>query len=77
MTPTLPFPMPTKEWTRSAWIAEFATEVTVNLRPEIGRQHARTIAVNEWPARKDVDPLKAAAQWAAEQEARRNPSGEN
>jgi hypothetical protein len=62
---------PPKISEKDVWLAEFVTELVVRLRPEFGIKHARRIAVNEWEARKGADPIKAAAQWAAEQDARR------
>jgi hypothetical protein len=56
---------------KGEWIDEFASELTVHIRPELGAKHAHKVATYEWAARKAIAPAVAAKQWATEQEARR------
>jgi hypothetical protein len=62
---------PAEPLSKGQWIDEFAAELTLHIRPELGAKHAQRVAAFEWASRKDVPPAQAANQWAAEQDTRR------
>lgn len=52
------------EWTKAAWITEFINILVVELRPDIGRKFACTVALDEWVCDPETDPATAAKAWA-------------
>jgi hypothetical protein len=53
--------------TKEQWMMEFVTVLCRELRPDIGRNDARILAVTEWSALRSKKPRQAALDWSMRQ----------